>query len=118
MAGKEKQRAAQFTQLGFDSLAEVSASDGGAVPAGKAAGLATFGKGEVYRPAPRSRRKTKKRPSETAGLTQATLDDLFSQTSLEVDILPSLPISSIRAAKAKKHNGQYTQLGFDTLPEL
>ena len=61
MAGQER-RAGHITQLGFDSLAEgASTSEASAVPAGIAAGIATFGKGEVYRPAPRSRRKTKKR---------------------------------------------------------
>src|SRR5947209_5588773 len=46
MAGKTaERRAGHITQLGFDSLADTSASDGGAVPAGKPAGLAIFGKG-------------------------------------------------------------------------
>src|SRR5712691_4521968 len=112
-------RAGHITQLHFDELPEVSVSDGGAVSPGKQAGIApAFGKGEMYRSAPHRRSKAKKRTSRSPELTQATLDDLFSTQTLEADILPSLPIASIRAARAKKHTGQYTQLGFDTLPEL
>src|SRR5205807_8894120 len=88
------------------------------IPAGKQTGIAPLGKGEVYRPAPYRRSQTKKRTSLPAEFTQATLDDLFAQATLEVDILPSLPIASIRAARDKKQNKRYTQLGFDSLPEL
>src|SRR5438874_2071362 len=119
MPGSAAERhSGHITQLDFASLAERAPCESDTVTPGKPARLATFGNAEVYRPAPRSRRKTKKRSSEIAGFTQATLDDLFSQTSLEADILPSLPLISIQTAKAKKHNGQYTQLGFDTLAEL
>ncbi len=119
MPGRSAERhSGHITQLDFASIAERATGESETVTPEKPARLATFGNAEVYRPAPRSRRKTKKRSSETAGLTQATLDDLFAQPTLEVDILPSLPIPIIRAARHAKHNGQYTQLGFDSLPEL
>src|SRR5260221_10314195 len=110
-----EQRAGLITQLGFDSLTEVSAREVSAVPASKQTGIvtatsdvATFGKAEVYRPAPRSRRKAKpgtglylakKHATSFESVKQATLDDLFTSLSLEVDILPSLPIPCIRAAR-------------------
>src|SRR5437667_125326 len=84
-------------ELDFSSLAERAPGESDTITPEKPARLATFGNAEVYRPAPRSRRKTKKRSSEMAGFTQATLDDLFAQPTLEVDILPSLPIPIIRA---------------------
>src|SRR3989440_1275730 len=119
MPGSAAERhSGHITQLDFASIAERATGESDTITPEKPARLATFGNAEVYRPAPHSRRKTKKRSSEMAGFTQATLDDLFSHTSLEVDILPSLPLISIQTAKAKKHNGQYTQLGFDSLPEL
>src|SRR5258708_40052816 len=122
-----EQQARLITQLGFDSLTELSVNNSVNISPEKQNGLstatpdvATFGKAEVYRPAPRSRRKAKpgtglylakKHATSFESIKQATLDDLFTSLSLEADILPSLPISSIRAARHAKQNGQYTQLG-------
>ena len=108
-----EQRAGHITQLGFDSLAEVSASDGGAVPAGKAAGIALFGNGEVYRSAPQSRRKAKKHTTPSNGIQQFTLDELFAR------IPGDEPAILTREQRRKTtHNGHITQLGFDSLAEL
>src|SRR5436190_12279961 len=84
MGGVEN-RAGQITQLGFDSLADVSTRDDGSVPPGRQAGIATVtsdvavgSKREVYRSAPPSRSKAKKRATKTYGIQQATLDELFA----------------------------------------
>src|SRR5437868_6960589 len=79
MAGKTaERRAGHVTQLGFDTLAEVPASDGGVVSLGKYNGIATGDKGEVYRSAPPRRNKAKKHASLPVGIQQATLDELFA----------------------------------------
>src|SRR5205823_2068718 len=39
-------------------------------------------------------------------------------TSQEADTPPVLPVTSIRAARNKKQNSQYAQLGFDSLAEV
>src|SRR5438876_1033439 len=105
-----EQRAGRITQLGFDSLTVEPANERSAVPAA----IATFGRPEVYRSAPHSRRKAKKHPTVSHGLQQSTFDDLFAATSREVDSPSPLSITSIRA-RNKKQNSQYAQLGFDSL---
>src|SRR5260370_27210527 len=114
-----EQRAGLIMQLGFDSLTELSVNNSVNISPEKQNGLstaksdvATFGKAEVYRPAPRSRRKAKpgtvlylakKHTTSFESIKQATLDDLFTSLSLELDILPSPPTPSIRASKPSKH---------------
>src|SRR6266487_3560869 len=119
------ERAGHITQLGFDSLAVVSANESNVLPAGKQAGIATatfdvatFGRPEVYRSAPQSRRRGKKHTAVSGIYNQSTFDDLFATTSLEADILSPLPITSIRGARNKKEQGHITQLGFDALAEV
>ncbi len=109
-----ERRAGHITQLGFDSLAVVSANERSAVPAA----IATFGRPEVYRSAPQSRRRAKKHAPLSAVYNQSTFDDLFATTSREVDIPSPIPITSIRAAREKKQHGHITQLGFDSLAEV
>ncbi len=103
-----------ITQLGFDSLAVVTTSEGSAVPAG----IATFGRPEVYRSAPQSRRRAKKHTAVSGVYNQTTFDDLFAATSRETDIPSPLPIASIRGSRNKKKHGHITQLGFDALEEV
>jgi N12 class adenine-specific DNA methylase len=113
------ERAGHITQLGFDSLAAiVSANERSAVSTGKPASIATFGRPEVYRSAPQSRRRVKKHTSVSTVYNQSTFDDLFATTSREADIPSPTPLTSIRAARGKKQNSQYAQLGFDSLTEI
>ncbi len=112
------ERAGHITQLGFDSLAIVSAIENSAVSAGKPAGIATFGGPEVYRSAPHSRRRGKKHTAVSDVYNQSTFDDLFDATSQKADIPSPLPLTSIRAAREKKQQRHITQLGFDSLAEV
>ena len=87
MPGSAAERpSGNITQLGFDSLAERAARESTTVTPGKPAGLATFGNGEVYRSAPQSRRKTKKRAALPSVYQQATFDDLFAILSADAKI--------------------------------
>ncbi len=115
-----ERRAGHITQLGFDSLAEVSASDVGRVSPGKQAGIATATSdvgtginGEVRRFAPHRRSKAKKHTIKTYGIQQATLEELFATLSGEEDIPRVIP-----TGESWRHNGQYRQLHFDSLAEV
>jgi len=93
MPGSAAERAGLITQLGFDSLAVVSANERSAVPTGIATAtfdVATFGRPEVYRSAPQSRRRGKKHTAVSSVYNQATLDDLFSNAAREA-VNPSPP---------------------------
>src|SRR5438105_4497717 len=112
-----ERRAGHITQLGFDSLA-VSASDGSAVPAGKPAGIAPFGKLEVYRSAPQSRSKAKKHAIVPHGIQQATLDELFDTIAISGDADIARGTTTREPRRGNKHNGRIKQLDFDSLAEL
>ena len=126
MAGQTaERRAVPITQLSFDALAEVSASEGSAVQAEKQAGIVTFGRPEVYRSAPRNRSKAKpgtrlylakKHPTVSNDITQSTFDDLLAATTREVDTTPA--ITTKKARRNATQNGHVTQLGFDSLAEV
>ncbi len=119
MRGAEN-RAGLITQLDFDALAEVSASDAGRVPPGNNTGIATVAsdattalKEEAYRLAPRVRRKAQKHESKTSGIQQATFDELFTTLSREAAIPRSLTIGESWADF--ELSGQLQQLDFDSL---
>src|SRR5436309_3383205 len=121
MRGAEN-RAGHITQLGFDSLDEVSASDGGRLLPGRQAGIAevtperaTFGKPEVYRSAPQSRRRAKKHTAFFGVYNQSTFEDVFAAPSIEAEAPSPHTIKAIRGAREKKQQSPVTQLGFDSL---
>ncbi len=120
-----ERRAGLFTQLGFDSLAEVSVRDGSAIPPGKQNGIATGVNREVRRFAPSYRSKAKpgtrlylakKHPALPAAYKQATLDELFSSLSIEAEVPTALPTRETR--RDTEQPGRIIQLGFDSLTSL
>src|SRR5437588_10220208 len=118
MPGSAAEQAGHLTQLAFDSLDVVSANGNSAVPTGIATAtfdVATFGRPEVYRSAPQSRRRGKKHTAVSGVYNQSTFDDLFAATSRDVDIPSPITITSRKAAKEKKQQGYVRQLGFDSL---
>src|SRR6266516_6440199 len=103
MPGRGAERRAEpIKQLGFDSLAALPASESSTIPPGKQNGIATAKsdlatalRGEVYRPAPPVRRKTKpgtrlylakKHAPLPEGIQQARLEDLFTFISRKTEI--------------------------------
>src|SRR6266851_6478445 len=121
MRGAEN-RAGLITQLGFDSLAEVSAGDAGATLPENNTDIApvesdatTALKGEAYRPAPRVRRKAKKHESLPVGIQQATFDELFTILSREAAIPRSITIGESWADF--EPSGHLQQLDFDSLAQ-
>src|SRR6266699_2227961 len=127
-----ERRAEPIKQLNFDALAALPASESSTIPPGKQNGIATVAsdvatalKGEVYRPAPPVRRKTKpgtrlylakKHAPLPEGIQQATLEDLFTFISSEADIPPTIPISE--TWRDVEPSGHFQQLSFDSLAKL
>src|SRR5437868_4601535 len=105
-----------ITQLGFDPLAELAARESNTVTPGKLAGLATFGNGEVYRSAPQSRRKTKKRPAVPSVYQQATFDDLFAILSASAEIPRTITTGETR--REKKQHGELMHIDLWSLAEI
>src|SRR5712692_5172306 len=116
MPTEAEHRPGHIKQLDFDALAALPASDSSAVPAGKQDGIATGAKGEVYRPAPRVRRKAKQHESKTPGIQQATFDELITILSREAAIPRSITIGESWADFAP--SGHLQQLDFDSLAAI
>ena len=121
MRGAES-RAELITQLGFDTLAELSAGDAGeALPenrTGRApaiADVADSNRMDVFRSAPPQRRKARKHAVSPTGLTQATLDELFAATSSQELEAGSLKTEAHQVFAADSHDGRITQLDFAAL---
>src|SRR6266851_1988746 len=111
-----ERRAEPIKQLDFDTLEKLPIRFGDTIPPGKQNGIATAtsdvatgGRGEVYRPAPRIRRKARKHATETNGIQQATLEELFTLISKQANIPRSITISE------SWHDGELKQLDFDSL---
>src|SRR6266487_3845689 len=140
MPGRGAERRAEpIKQLNFDTLATLSASESSTIPPGKQNGIATAKsdvatvasdvatalRGEVYRPAPPVRRKTKpgtrlylarKHAPLPEGVHQSTLDDLFTLISREADIPRTITISD--TWRDFEPSGHLRQLNFDSLAKL
>src|SRR5437764_2275148 len=105
MPGSAAERPSEnITQLGFDSLAIVPANEVSEVSVRKSASTATFGMPEVYRSAPQSRRRTKKRAALPIVYQQATFDDLFAILSADAAI-PRVITTTEGTQKDKKRRG-------------
>src|SRR5258708_24432249 len=123
-----EQRAGYITQLGFDSLTQISVSDG--VSPEKQNGLTTAAKdakppphskataifGESRQFAAPRRRKAKKKESVSENVKQSSLDELFATISSGADIPRSITISENLRDYAKQ--GRISQLDFDSLTAL
>src|SRR6266699_6691615 len=131
MPGRGAERRAEpIKQLNFDALAALPASESNAIPPGKQNGIATAKsdvatvasdvatalRGEVYRPAPPIRRKTRKHAPLPEGIQQATLDDLFTLISREADIPRTITISE--TWRDVEPSGHLQQLSVDALAKL
>src|SRR6266568_5899404 len=133
MPGRGAERRAEpIKQLNFDTLATLPASDSSTILPGKQNGIATAAsdvatalRGEVYRPAPPVRRKTKpgtrlylakKHAPLPEGIQQATLEDLFTFISRDADIPRTITISE--TWRDVEPSGHLQQLSFDSLAKL
>ncbi len=116
MPTEAEHRPGHIQQLDFDALAALPANDSNAIPPGKQDGIATGVKGEVYRPAPRVRRKAKKHTPLPDGIQQATFEELFSTLSGGAAVPRSITIRETQTIYEQPRH--LKQLDFDALAAL